>query len=81
MHEYYRSLITGGHCLSLARETEARCIIEKVEQTKQELACIKVETKIVELKGSIELMCTDMWKMKDNHTTDQLWVVSSYRES
>ncbi|WP_028898046.1 hypothetical protein [Prevotella sp. HUN102] len=61
MHEYYHSRITGEHWLSLVRETEARCIlIEKVEQTKQELACIKVETKIVELKECIELMCTDM---------------------
>ena len=57
-HEYYRSLITQGEDIQaniatlLAREAEARRIIEEAEQAKQELARIKVETKTVELKNS-----------------------------
>lgn len=57
-HEYYRSLITQGEDIQasistlLAREAEARRIIEEAEQAKQELARIKAETKTVELKNS-----------------------------
>ena len=57
-HEYYRSLITQGEDIQanvatlLAREAEARRIIEEAEQAKQELARIKVETTTVELKNS-----------------------------
>ena len=46
-HEYYRSLITQGEDIQenianlLARETEARCIIEEAERAKMELARIK----------------------------------------
>ena len=128
-HEYYRSLITQGEDIQanianlLAREAEARRIIEEAEQAKmvigeaayarQELARIKAEAKTVELKnsaaktataalnginsllggnkvnrlesenrqlhdevtelkGSIEQMRTDMQKMKDIHTAEQL---------
>lgn len=118
-HEYYRSLITQGEDIQasistlLAREAEARRIIEEAEQAKQELARIKAETKTVELKnsaaktataalnginsllggnkvsrlesenrqlhgevtelkGSIEQLCTDMQKMRDSHTAEQL---------
>lgn len=57
-HEYYRSLITQGEDIQanitnlLAREAEARRIIEEAEQAKQELARIKAETKTVKLKNS-----------------------------
>lgn len=57
-HEYYRSLITHGEDIQanitnlLAREAEARRIIEEAEQAKQELARIKAETKTVKLKNS-----------------------------
>ena len=57
-HEYYRSFITQGEDIQanvatlLAREAEARHIIEEAEQAKQELARIKAETKTVELKNS-----------------------------
>ena len=67
-HEYYRSLITQGEDIQanianlLAREAEARRIIEEAEQAKmvigeaayarQELARIKAEAKTVELKNS-----------------------------
>ena len=118
-HEYYCSLITQGEDIQasistlLAREAEARRIIEEAEQAKQELARIKAETKTVELKnsaaktataalnginsllggnkvsrlesdnrqlhgevtelkGSIEQLCTDMQKMRDSHTAEQL---------
>ncbi|QUB92438.1 plasmid recombination protein [Prevotella denticola] len=128
-HEYYRSLITQGEDIQanianlLAREAEARRIIEEAEQAKmvigeaayarQELTRIKAEAKTVELKnsaaktataalnginsllggnkvnrlesenrqlhdevtelkGSIEQMRTDMQKMKDIHTAEQL---------
>lgn len=118
-HEYYRNLITQGEDIQenianlLAREAEARRIIEEAEQAKQELARIKAETKTVELKnsaaktataalnginsllggnkvsrlesenrqlhgevtelkGSIEQLCTDMQKMRDSHTAEQL---------
>lgn len=57
-HEYYRNLITQGEDIQenianlLAREAEARCIIEEAEQAKMELARIKAEKKTVELKNS-----------------------------
>lgn len=57
-HEYYRNLITQGEDIQanianlLAREAEARNIIEEAEQAKQELARIKAEAKTVELKNS-----------------------------
>lgn len=57
-HEYYRNLITQGEDHTgdianlLAREAEARCIIEEAEQAKMELARIKAEKKTVELKNS-----------------------------
>jgi len=50
-HEYHRNLITQGEDIQenianlLAREAEARCIIEEAEQAKMELARIKAEKK------------------------------------
>lgn len=57
-HEYYRSLISQGEELQanisqlLAKEQEARRVIDKAEQAKRDLARIKAETKTEELKNS-----------------------------
>ena len=57
-HEYYRNLIIQGEDMQanistlLAREEEARHIIEEAKHAKLELAHIKAETKTVELKNS-----------------------------
>ena len=120
-HEYYRNLIIQGEDMQanistlLAREEEARHIIEEAKHAKLELAHIKAETKTVELKNSatktataalnginfllggnkvsrlesenrqlhgevaelkesIGQMRTDMQKMRDSYTAEQLRV-------
>ena len=125
-HEYYRSLITQGEDIQanistlLAREEEARHIIEEAKHAKLELVHIKAETKTVELKNSatktataalnginfllggnkvsrlesenrqlhgevaelkesIGQMRTDMQKMRDSYTAEQLRVSEQHQ--
>ena len=125
-HEYYRNLIIQGEDMQanistlLAREEEARHIIEEAKHAKLELAHIKAETKTVELKNSatktataalnginfllggnkvsrlesenrqlhgevaelkesIGQMRTDMQKMRDSYTAEQLRVSEQHQ--
>ena len=125
-HEYYRNLIIQGEDMQanistlLAREEEARHIIEEAKHAKLELAHIKSETKTVELKNSatktataalnginfllggnkvsrlesenrqlhgevaelkesIGQMRTDMQKMRDSYTAEQLRVSEQHQ--
>ena len=125
-HEYYRNLIIQGEDMQanistlLAREEEARHIIEEAKHAKLELVHIKAETKTVELKNSatktataalnginfllggnkvsrlesenrqlhgevaelkesIGQMRTDMQKMRDSYTAEQLRVSEQHQ--